>query len=99
MKWKWPRFFDVFGQKTPLKFVEMDNRFAAQYDITTKEISVNKNHQDDDVMHSVLHELGHALFFRVSINQSVSYEVHEFIVNNYATMLRENFDLKPKIKK
>lgn len=96
---KWPKFFDVFGQKTAVKFIEMPDKYAAQYDIVLKEIAVNKNHTEDDVMHSILHELGHALFFRVSINQSVSYEVHEFIVNNYATMLRENFDIKPKVKK
>ena len=92
----------VFGLKVKLKIDEkLPVNIAAQYEPSKAIISLNAIHESDkELLHSLLHECGHALFYRVSIQQAVSYEVHEFIVNNYATMLLENFEVKPKcIKK
>ena len=98
---KLPKFLNVFGQKVKLKIDDnLPLNIAAQYDINKVQISLNSIHEtDDELLHSLLHECGHALFYRVSIQQAVSFEVHEFIVNNYATMLLEHFEIKQKIKK
>jgi Zn-dependent peptidase ImmA (M78 family) len=97
---KLPKFFNVFGLKPKLKIVEMNPNFAGQYDTIKNVITLNSLHESDqELLHSLMHELGHCMFYRVSINQAVSYETHEFIVNNYATMLLENFDIKPKASK
>ena len=97
---KLPRFLMIFGNKIKLRIADLDVGIAAQYEPKKKTISISPIHDtDDELLHSLLHECGHALFYRVSINQAVSYETHEFIVNNYATMLLENFDVKLKIKK
>lgn len=98
---KLPKFLNVFGQKVKLKIDDsLPFNVAAQYDIVKNQIALNTIHDtDDELLHSLLHEAGHALFYRVSIQQAVSFEVHEFIVNNYATMLLENFEVKPKLKK
>lgn len=98
---KLPKYFNIFGQKVWIVIKHLGNA-AGMYEHGQKKklIYLSPEHEtDDELLDTVLHECGHALFYRVSINQGVPYEVHEFIVSNYATMLRENFDIKPKIKK
>jgi len=98
---KLPKFFNVFGIKVKLKISDkLPMNVAAQYEPSKEVITLNSIHDTDkDLMHSLLHELGHSMFYRVSIQQAVSFEVHEFIVNNYATMLLENFEIKTKCHK
>jgi len=97
---KLPSFLSIFGLRVKLKIAELGLGIAAQYEPAKKIITISPIHEtDNELLHSLLHEAGHALFYRVSINQAVTYETHEFIVNNYATMLLENFDVKPKIKR
>lgn len=97
---KFPKKFNIFGMAVKLIIRLMPESIAGTYDHRAKTITINELQEtDEELLHTVLHECGHALFYRVSINQGVSFEVHEFIVNNYATMLLENFDIKPKIKK
>ena len=97
---KVPKFLNIFGAKIKLIVCDLGFGIAGQYEPAKKVITISPNHEtDNEFIHSVLHECGHALFYRVSINQAVSYETHEFIVNNYATMLLENFDVKLKVKK
>lgn len=96
-----PKFLNIFGLKVKLVIsLKMLPNIAGQYEPDKQIISINSIHDSDmELLHTLLHECGHAMFYRVSIQQAVSWEVHEFIVNNYSTMLLENFDIKPKIKK
>ena len=95
---KLPKFLNIFGQKIKLKLdKKLPPHIAGQYDYTKSTISINALQESDkEFMHTLIHECGHALFYRVSINQAISFEVHEYIVNNMATMLLENFDVKLK---
>lgn len=98
---KIPRFLNIFGSKVRLLVsLKMSQNMAGMYDPDKEIIYLNANHDTDrELLHTLLHEAGHALFYRVSIQQAVSWEIHEFIVNNYSTMLLENFEIKPKVKK
>lgn len=98
---KLPRFLNIFGLKVKLVVsLKLPPNVAGQYEYDKHVISLNQVHEtDNDLLHTLLHECGHAMFYRVSIQQAVSWEIHEFIVNNYSTMLLENFDIKPKIRK
>lgn len=96
-----PKYFMIFGLKVKLIVTALSSGVAGMYEHGAKKkvIYVHPDHEtNEELMHTILHETGHALFYRVSINQGVSYEVHEFIVNNYATMLQENFWVIPKSK-
>jgi Zn-dependent peptidase ImmA (M78 family) len=96
---KLPKSFNIFGLKVKLIIGNLPANIAGTYDPDRNIISINSDHETDkELLHTLLHETGHVLFFRVSINQSISYEVHEYIVNNYATMLLENFEIKPKVR-
>jgi Zn-dependent peptidase ImmA (M78 family) len=98
---KLPRVLNIFGLKVKLLVsLKIPPNIAGQYDHDKKLISLNHMHESDrELLHTLLHECGHAMFYRVSIQQAVSWEVHEFIVNNFATMLLENFEIKPRLKK
>lgn len=98
---KLPKFLNIFGLKVKLKVdSKMPLNIAGEYSPQKETITLNPVHDSDkELLHTLLHECGHAMFFRVSINQAISFEVHEFIVNNYSTMLLENFEIKPKLRK
>lgn len=95
-----PRFFNVFGLKVKVKIdKKLSPNIAGQYEPTKELISLNEMHETDkELLHTLCHELAHAMFYRVSISQAISFETNEYICNNFATMLIENFDIKPKIK-
>ncbi len=98
---KIPKFLNIFGLKVKIVIQALSNGVAGMYEHgpRKKTIYLHSEHEtNEELMHTLLHECGHCLFYRVSINQGVSFEVHEFIVNNYATMLQENFWVIPKDK-
>lgn len=97
---KLPKCFNVFGIKVKVKVSDrLPPNIAGQFEPAKETITLNAVHESDkELLHTILHEVGHAMFYRVSIQQAVSWEVHEFIVNNFATVLLENFDIKPKLK-
>lgn len=66
-----------------------------------------KNHGDIDYenstitydsMQSLLHEALHAIFRRIGVNQAISHDAEELIVESTSTFLVENFDIKLKRK-
>lgn len=94
---KLPKTLNIFGEIVKVGFGKLKKTHSADYDPHKKKITIARDYVNDrELLHTLLHEAGHAMFFRVSIDQSVSYEVHEFIVNNYATMLLDNFEIKIK---
>lgn len=85
--------YNVFGRKIKVKFSELDANIAGIYDDYTGTIFLNIDLTEKGnelvLQDTLIHELGHALFYRVSIDQAVSWQTHEYIVNNMAVMLRE----------
>jgi len=83
----------VFGKKIKIKICQLQDGIAGMYDHETETIYINdifmQKGYESDLQDTLIHELGHALFYRVSIDQAVSWQTHEFIVNNMAVMLRE----------
>lgn len=85
--------YNVFGRKIKVKFAELDPTIAGIYDDYTGTILLNMDlmQKGNEIVlqDTLIHELGHALFYRVSIDQAVTWQTHEYIVNNMAVMLRE----------
>ena len=98
---KFPKFMNVFGLKVKLIISkDLPMNVAGQYEYGKELITLNNLHESDkELIHTLIHELSHAMFYRVSINQAISFETNEFICNNMATVILENFDVKPKIRK
>jgi Zn-dependent peptidase ImmA (M78 family) len=85
--------YNVFGRKIKVKFVVLNDNIAGMYDDAPGVIYINKylaqKGFEEQLQDTLIHELGHALFYRVSIDQAIGWQVHEYIVNNMAVMLRE----------
>lgn len=60
-------------------------------------IKLEEDQTPQEMIQTLLHEMGHALINRISIDQSgMPPEVEEIIVDAYATMISEIFTLKFK---
>lgn len=99
-----PENVTVFGAE--LKVVESLNLFYGDtkvdglFNAFTKEIYIEKALPKDDKLHTFIHELGHALLWRVGMTQAnIPPEIEELIVENNATMITEMFNLTIKKKK
>lgn len=100
IKFKIPKTLNIFGLRISVEVSnDMPSNAAGLYEPYEAKIKIHPDHPNkQEFMHTLLHEAGHAMFYRISINQAVSKEVHEFIVDNFATMLLDNFNIEPKVK-
>lgn len=100
-----PDSIQVFGAE--IKIVESLNLYYGDvkvdglFNYQNKEIMVEKSLPKEEKLHTFIHELGHALFWRIGMGQaSIPSEIEELIVENTATMITEMFNLTiKKIKK
>lgn len=93
MALKIKKSYNVFGRKIKVKFAQLDSNIAGMYYNDKGLILINEalaeKGYEDILQDTLIHEILHAMFYRVSIDQAVSWQVHEYIVNNAAVLLRE----------
>lgn len=66
-------------------------------DHATIHISTSLNPTQDDILLTMVHELGHALINRISICQAgMPMELEEILVDSFAKLMTETFKLKFK---
>jgi hypothetical protein len=89
--------FNVFGREVPVRIQEMDAKDAGEYCETKKEITINTSQKGELLVPTMVHELFHATVDRVALIQTgISDDMWEVIVENFATVVCENFDLIPQ---
>ncbi len=87
----------VFGKKIKVKYALCEDGFAGFYVPDEHVIVLDPRSDKEARLHTLLHEMGHALFHRAGLMQSkLPLELEEVIVEQFATMLLENFKLTPK---
>lgn len=93
MALKIKKTYNVFGRKIKVKFAQLDSNIAGMYYDNKGLILINEalaeKGYEDILQDTLVHEILHAMFYRVSIDQAVSWQAHEYIVNNAAVLLRE----------
>ena len=92
-----PKSLKIFGLKFKVKVAPLGG-ILGLCDRATSTIYIEEAQTDTDKMHTLLHEIGHAVFGRVGLVQGISPELEEVIVENIATALVENFEIRAKIK-
>lgn len=93
--------YDVFGQRIEVELKKgplyLDSGFQVRgyYEVENKKIVVDSTMSKDQIISTLYHELGHALLYRLGIDQtSTSHDVHEMIVEGYSKFIMESFKLK-----
>lgn len=96
---KIPASIKLLGHRIKIKPVENLERHhhaMGMYVPAKKTILIDAHLDAEDILPTLIHELGHALFSLISINQAVSNDIEEIIVDNYANMIDALFHCKLK---
>lgn len=99
---KLPRSIDVYGKKWSIKYrwnpKDDDGNHAlglCVYD--SREIIIDQGSKKEERLPIFLHELFHAIIYELKLRQtSLTSDVEEIIVDNFAEYLNENFCIKIK---
>lgn len=84
----------VMGRKIPIKIISQDemNKFIphaiGMWDSGTRTIYLVKESKAE-MLCTLAHEIGHALFTMVGIDQCLAPEMQEIIVQSYATLIED----------
>lgn len=98
---KIPKKINIFGK--PHKITVIPNLTAYGTPVqgllvlNDYHIYLEKNQKPEEMMHTLLHECGHAIIQRISLNQTgLPPEVEEVIVDSFATFMVETFNIRLK---
>jgi Zn-dependent peptidase ImmA (M78 family) len=94
--------FNVYGQKIIVKKIKNLRSTGAYgtYNPKTKQIEIDASLKGELLVHTLLHELIHALCDRLGYhNAMLSHDLEELIADNIPSMLLENFTVKRKCNK
>jgi Zn-dependent peptidase ImmA (M78 family) len=90
----------VFGKDVPVKKcsrVGEEFGLAGYYDYGSGTITIEASLKADDYIHTLVHEICHAIFHRGGLHQAkMPTELEEIICEQVATVLTENFRLTRK---
>ena len=84
-----PKSVKIFGLKFKVKVVPLHGVLGL-CDRLTNTIYIEAAQSDKDKLHTLIHEIGHAVFGRVGLCQGISPELEEVIVEAMATAIIEN---------
>lgn len=90
-----PKLLDIKGETYKITPAPMMLHMGECCPIT-KTIRFDSSIKGDMLKSTILHEVGHALLFEISLGQAISIELHEIIVDNYANYLTKVLDFKFK---
>jgi Zn-dependent peptidase ImmA (M78 family) len=90
--------YKVFGKNIKLYRKNLlQHGIVGLFEGTTGRITIDSTLRGDELDHTLLHELVHALWHRLGMMQTqIPHEVQELICENVATMITENFSIKKK---
>lgn len=98
---KIPKKINIFGMMH--KVTVMPNlavygqRVSGLFLPSSHQIFIEADQEKEEMLHTFLHECGHAILDRISVGQTgLSTELEEIIVDSFARFITENFHLRPK---
>jgi Zn-dependent peptidase ImmA (M78 family) len=99
-----PTFVMVYGRKIPIRYINKDqlnehiNGAEGLWDTYTRQIYINKEAPKCVQYYYIYHEMGHAVLTYTGLDQILSAELQEVIVQSFATMFEDVVKQKNKFK-
>ena len=88
-----PKSIKIFGQTFKFQYVDLEDQdIDGEVKAKKSLIIIDENLEGEELQHTMLHEIGHAIFHRMGWKQSIPHELEEVIVDTYATFLIDNYD-------
>jgi Zn-dependent peptidase ImmA (M78 family) len=92
-----PKRLFVFGKACEITYLEhIEDGIAGEFDPETYKIKININLDAETVLITIVHEICHALFYRLNYHSFLTENEIELLCDQFAVMIVENFDLSPK---
>ena len=92
-----PKSRMIFGQRWKIVVTdELPEHVMGLCQKEEKKLYISKKINKEDVLHTLIHEMCHALIHRISLDQALHHEMEEIIVDSFATMMTECFHISPK---
>lgn len=91
-----PKTLLIFGDVYRVIKIRIKGGIAGDCDSEKKIIKICPKQTQKQKLHTLLHEMNHAVIFRTGIFQAVDEKVIETISENIATAILENFKLRKK---
>ena len=82
----------VLGEKYKIKLIKdlKSKGICGECDFDKKIISIDSSLKKDDYWSTLIHEIGHAIFNEASINQAISHDLEEVIVDLFSRVMTKN---------
>lgn len=88
-----PKYFVIYGQKVKVEYAELENTVGG-LSYSSGLIQINKHLPKEHVPQVLLHEFFHSVISRTSLDQRLSLDVEEMIVELLSKAVVENFDVR-----
>jgi hypothetical protein len=92
---KLPKFFKIFGQKVIVEYADLEPTIGGLSHAKGL-IQINNKLPRCLVKQVLLHEFFHSVIGRTSLDQRISIDLEEILVEMLSKALVENFDIKVK---
>ena len=85
----------VFGKDIEVIFKDLsDDGIYGKFESKESRIYIHQGLTNDDIEATLLHEIFHAICYRIGIRQALPHELEEILVESFATWLVENYEFK-----
>jgi len=92
---KLPKFFRIFGQKVLVEYADLDDRIGG-LSHSKGLIQINNRMPKNLVKQVLLHEFFHSVIGRTSLDQRISIDLEEILVEMLSKAVIENFNITIK---
>ena len=87
----------VLGKNIKVHSKDLTHEVACgYYEPGKNKITICSSLKGSEKIHTLLHEVFHAVIFRSSLYQVITPDIQEIVVDVFSTVLVENFDIKCK---
>jgi len=98
-KFKLPHKLNIYGMSVEIKTIKNlqdDYGYAGQFCTRNKTIELDNKLEDSELVQTLIHEVLHAIAYRIRLSEAIHKDVEEIVVDSFAQWIEENLIIKFK---